>query len=154
MTADCLVCRELRGDVALPGGILLQDAVAVAFHAPPLEERNDQRNYLGHLLVVTRRHIAGLADLDDAEAASVGRFSARLARALTEGAGADWVYSAVIGTGMPHFHLHLLPRYLDTPREVPWHAIDEWEGARRGSAPEIAEFVEVLRSSLGSESAE
>ena len=38
MGAGCLVCRELRGDVALPGGFLLEDAAAAVFHYPPLEE--------------------------------------------------------------------------------------------------------------------
>ena len=35
---DCLVCRELTGDVDVPGGFLWEDEVAVAFHLPPLEE--------------------------------------------------------------------------------------------------------------------
>jgi histidine triad (HIT) family protein len=150
MGAECLVCRELRGDVAVPGGFLWQDEAAVAFHAPPVEEVGNARPYLGHLLVVTRRHVARLGDLTEGESAAVGRTAARLARALTEAGGAEWVYSAVIGTGVPHFHLHLVPRYAGTPREVAWHAVDEWEGARHGGAKEIAELVERLKSSLGS----
>ncbi len=51
MGAECLVCRELRGDVAVPGGFLLEDAATVAFHYPPLEEVGNSRPYLGHLLV-------------------------------------------------------------------------------------------------------
>jgi len=150
MGAGCLVCRELRGDVAVPGGFLWQNEAAVAFHYPPVEEVGNPRPYLGHLLVVTRRHVARLGELTEVESTTVGRMAARLARALTEAGGADWVYSAVIGTGVPHFHLHLLPRYPGTPRDVAWHAIDEWEGGRHGGAREIAEFVERLQTSLGS----
>jgi histidine triad (HIT) family protein len=68
--------------------------------------------------------VARLGELRDDESATVGRMAARLARALTEAGGAEWVYSAVIGMAVPHFHLHLLPRYSGTPRDVPWHLVD------------------------------
>ena len=41
MSGDCLVCRELSGAVAVPGGFLWQDDEAVAFHTPPVEEVGD-----------------------------------------------------------------------------------------------------------------
>jgi histidine triad (HIT) family protein len=144
--ADCLVCRELCGDVAVPGGFLWDDEEAVAFHTPPIEELGNPRPYLGHLLIVTRRHVARLGDLTDDESTAVGRAAARLARALTQAGGAEWVYAGVIGTGVPHFHLHLLPRYPGTPNEVAWHQVDEWDGGPHGGAEEIAALVERLRS--------
>lgn len=146
MGADCLVCKELQGDIAVPGGFIWESEAVVAYHMPPLD-KNDLRPYLGHLQIVARRHVARLGDLTDDESASVGRAAATLARALTDAGGAEWVYSAVIGTGVPHFHLHLLPRYPGTPREVPWHALDSWEGARRGGADDIAELAGRLRLS-------
>ncbi|MDX6572386.1 MAG: hypothetical protein QOC86_1542, partial [Gaiellales bacterium] len=39
MQPDCLVCRELAGDVALPGGLVWEGDLAAAFHVPPLPER-------------------------------------------------------------------------------------------------------------------
>jgi diadenosine tetraphosphate (Ap4A) HIT family hydrolase len=146
--SDCLVCRELGGDVELPGGLVYEDTEVAAFHVPPLPELGRPAPYLGHLLVVTRRHAPSLADLDDDEAAAVGRVTARLARVLTDVAGAERVFSAVVGTGIPHFHQHLLPRYPDTPPDVPWHSVDDWEGAPRGDADSIAELASRLRSGL------
>jgi histidine triad (HIT) family protein len=64
VASDCLVCRELSGDVPIPGGMLVDEQHALAFHAPPLPGRGDP--YLGHLLVVTRRHVTGLAGLSTA----------------------------------------------------------------------------------------
>jgi len=142
---DCLVCRERDGGVELPGGVIWEEDLAAAFHVPPLPERGDP--YLGHLLVVTYRHVAGLGELSGDEAAAVGRGAARMARALVA-AGATWVHSAVAGLDVPHFHQHLLPRYRDTPHAVPWHAVEEWGGARHGGAAEIAELVGRLRASL------
>jgi diadenosine tetraphosphate (Ap4A) HIT family hydrolase len=145
MSRGCLVCDELGGEVGVPGGFLTQDEVVASFHAVPLPERGNPRPYLGHLMVVTRRHVPRLGDLNPQESARVGQVAARLAHALTEVGGAEWVYSAVIGTAVPHFHQHLLPRYPGTPREVPWHSVDEWEGGRRGGAAEIAELAGRLK---------
>lgn len=146
MDPDCLVCRELRGDVAVPGGFLWEEREAVAYHTPPLDEIGNPRPYLGHLQIVTRRHVARLGDLTDEESAAVGRAAARLAQALTRAAGAEWVYAAVIGTGVPHFHLHLVPRYPGTPPDVAWYEVDEWADAPHGGAEEIGRLVERLKS--------
>ena len=134
MAPDCLVCQEIAGDVPVPGGLLWEEALAVAFHVPPLPDRGDP--YLGHLLVVTRRHAPGLADLTEAEGGAVGRGAVKLAAALVA-AGAAQVHSGVAGAHAAHFHLHLLPRYAATPTDVPWHAVDDWPGARHGGANEI-----------------
>jgi histidine triad (HIT) family protein len=152
MDASCLVCRELQGEVILPGGLVSEDELTAAFHAPPLEEIGNPRPYLGHLFVVTRRHVARFGELTDEEAAAVGRAAARLAAALTDAGGADWVYSAVIGTRTPHFHLHLLPRYPETPRDLPWYSTDEWEGARRGGSDEIIQLTGRLKAALAARS--
>ena len=139
---DCLVCQEHRGEVAIPGGPLAVGEFAMAFHIPPID---GGIVYLGHLLVTPVRHVADFAGLEDAEAAAVGvqiqRWSAALKRI-----GAERVYVATVGHGCDHLHVHLLPRWPGTPREVRWHAVDEWEGARRGGFSEASAIVEQLRS--------
>jgi histidine triad (HIT) family protein len=144
--SDCLVCRELTGAYPVPGGLLVADELAAAFHRPPLAD--DPEPLLGHLLVVPRRHAPGWADLDDAEAAAVGVATARAARALVRVVDPERVYSAVIGHGVPHLHVHLFPRYRGTPADVGWMAVDEWDGAPRGSAADIERVAERLRSAL------
>ena len=47
-------------------------------------------------------------------------------------------------------HIHLLPRYHDTPDEVPWQAVNQWDGARRGGVEEIVALTGELRTALGS----
>jgi diadenosine tetraphosphate (Ap4A) HIT family hydrolase len=143
---DCLICREQRGDVELPGGPLWDGKHVVGFHVPPIEE--NPRPYLGHLLLTPRRHVPGLEDLSDEEAATLGIAMARLARAMRKTLDLERVYSAVIGHGVPHLHVHLVPRYGGTPAEVTWVAVDEWEGSPHGDAPEIAELVNRLREKI------
>jgi histidine triad (HIT) family protein len=100
------------------------------------------------LFVEPRRHTPGLADLTDAEARAVGWWSMRASKALREVVGAEHVYAAVIGDGVPHLHVHLKPRYPGTPREFWWDRLDEWPDARRGDLAEIEVLVRDLRASL------
>ncbi len=146
MSADCLVCREIRGEVELPGGPLIEDELVVGFHLPPIEQY--PRQLLGHLMVVPRRHAPGWADLTDAEAAATGVAITRVSRALHGTIDLERVYSAVIGHQVPHLHVHVFPRYAGTPAEVGWMESGEWEGAPHGGAGEIDELVGRLRAAL------
>jgi diadenosine tetraphosphate (Ap4A) HIT family hydrolase len=142
----CLVCRELEGDVEVPGGLLYVDDLVVVMHMPPLPDRPSP--YLGHLQVVPRRHVSGLDGLTDDEAAAIGQAVARVSRALRGRTGVERIYSAVIGQGVDHLHVHLFPRYAGTPQDVPWFAVDDWEGGPHGGAAEIAGVVAELRARL------
>jgi diadenosine tetraphosphate (Ap4A) HIT family hydrolase len=118
----------------------------VAYHCPPW---NEWRAYLGHLLVTPRHHQPNFAALQPAESAAVGLALSRASKALT-GMGATKVYVANVGHGAApdHLHVHLMPRWPDTPVGVAWHSLDEWAGARKGGAEEIAAFVYDLKPHL------
>lgn len=142
MSEECLVCKEVAGDIDLPGGFLWDDGVAVAFHLPPTDA--NERPYLGHCLVVTRRHVDHLADLTADEAASVAAASWAIAAAL-RAEGVERVHVAVIGLGVSHFHQHLYPRYAGVPAGTSWMEVDGLPDAPHGGASEIASLVERLR---------
>ena len=149
----CFVCRKHRDRGSLvPGGPIAEDDLVIVSHiaAPEALERDGTPAYLGHLFVEPLRHVPGLADLSDAEAGRVGLWCARASQALREAAGAEHVYAAVIGDGVPHLHVHLMPRFPGTPREYWWTRVDEWPDARRGGAADIEVFVSELRRYLAS----
>ena len=139
---DCLVCQENSGEVGVPGGFLHSDELTIVFHAPPVRSPDV---YRGHLLVTSRRHAPDYAELRDDEARSVGREIARWSRAL-KGIGAERVYVAAVGHGVPHLHVNLLPRWPGTPDDVPWYSVDDWPGADRISWPIAAALVSRLRA--------
>ena len=143
----CLVCREVDGRVPVPGGAIVETPLAVVFHAPALDEGS--LAYAGHLFVCPRRHAASFADLTDAEARDVGSAIARASAAL-RAAGAARVYVATIGHGVDHLHVHLAPRWPETPDEVRWHEVDEWPGARRVDFDGAAALAAGLRAMLPS----
>jgi len=61
------------------------------------------------------------------------------------------VYTFVIGDGVPHFHMHVVPRYPGAPREYWGVHVDEWPGAPRGGPPEIVALCARLHLYLESE---
>jgi histidine triad (HIT) family protein len=102
--ATCPFCAVLDGDE--PAGVVLDDAVAVAFldHRPVFK---------GHVLVVPRVHVETLTDLP---VDAVGPFFERvqrLAAAVQGGLGADGTFVAmnnVVSQSVPHLHVHVVPR--------------------------------------------
>lgn len=150
-TADCFVCRKhlVRGGL-VPGGPVAEDELVMVSHVGPPEVLGGEGNqaYLGHLFVEPLRHAPGLADLTDPEAQDMGRWCTRASRALRDVAGAEHVYAAVFGDGVPHLHVHLLPRFPGTPREYWGVRVNTWPQARRGKVGEIELLVRELRNYL------
>ena len=102
---DCLFCKIVAGEI--PGSIVHQDDELVAF-----KDINPQAPL--HVLIVPRRHIASLNDLNPDDDALVGSMF-RLAAALAKEHGyADRGYRTVFNTNREagqtvfHIHLHLL----------------------------------------------
>jgi diadenosine tetraphosphate (Ap4A) HIT family hydrolase len=144
---DCIVCRKHAGELPLPGGFLHEDELVLASHVFDLEGAGAP-TYLGHLIVESRRHVPSLADLTAAEAAAVGRLVTACALALREGAGAEHVYSAVMGHNAAHLHVHVFARYPGTPREFWFTRVDEWPEAPTGGPAEISALTDRLRPHL------
>ena len=73
----------------------------------------------GHLLVVPRRHVVGLEDIDEATGEHVWAVGHRMARALRrstlgcEGINVLLCDGEVAFQTVFHFHLHIIPRYRD-----------------------------------------
>lgn len=148
---DCFVCSKHRDrGPLLPGGAIAEDDLALVSHVvtPEVLGRDGTTSYLGHLIVEPLRHAPGLADLTDAEAGRVGLWCTRASRALREVAGAEHVYAAVLGDGVPHLHVHLLPRFPGTPREYWGTQVNQWPQARRGATTDIEALVAELRRHL------
>ncbi|HHM20637.1 MAG TPA: HIT family protein, partial [Bacteroidetes bacterium] len=63
----------------------------------------------GHTLAVPKKEIDYLFDLDDETLAGLMLFSKRVAAALKKTIACKRVGVAVIGTEVPHAHVHLIP---------------------------------------------
>jgi diadenosine tetraphosphate (Ap4A) HIT family hydrolase len=74
----------------------------------------------GWLVLVPRRHVTSLAELTDAEAASLGSWQVRLSRAQHRVLGCQKTYVAQFAEaeGFAHVHFHLVPRQADLASEL------------------------------------
>ena len=63
----------------------------------------------GHTLVVPKREVDYIFDLDDDELAAMQIFAKRLALAIQKAFPCKKVGQAVIGLEVPHAHIHLIP---------------------------------------------
>ncbi len=108
----CLACRIVRGDHRPPGGLLWREGGLV------LHALADPTPLAGWLVLTSERHARAWYDLDAAPLAALGPAAARVMRVQREALGAEHVYALAIGDQLRHFHLHLVPRYADTPQRL------------------------------------
>lgn len=103
--SNCLFCRIAAGDI--PAKIAYQDEDVVAFH-----DINPQAPL--HVLVIPRKHIATINDLQADDAEIVGKLFLVAQQIATEAGYSDDGYRVVMNCGVDagqtvfHIHLHLL----------------------------------------------
>ena len=100
---SCGVCQSL----ASPS--LYEDDLWCVRHAEPA-------GVPGWMLLISKRHVAGVAHFDDREAAAIGPALRHFERVLEQVTGALRIYTAAMGESSPHFHAHMVPRYAAMPR--------------------------------------
>jgi histidine triad (HIT) family protein len=126
------------------GGILYEDDLVSAHHY----YQDEEPAYLGHLLLRTKRHVPGLAELTEDEGQAIGLAVARLSKALKACTGAEKVYAEAYYEVVPHLHLLLTARYPGMPQEFWRWKIGEWPDAPKGGAREVMALCERLRAQL------
>ncbi len=106
----CIFCAIVAREAK--ASIVFEDETVVAFmDLNPVTP--------GHLLVVPRRHAAGLEDLDGATSAHVWSVGHKMARALRrstmrcEGINVFLCDGEVAFQTVFHFHLHVIPRHAE-----------------------------------------
>jgi histidine triad (HIT) family protein len=100
----CVFCEIVAG--ARPAQVVLSDDVVVAF----LDRRPLFR---GHTLVVPRRHVVTLADLESDQVGPFYRRVQAIAAAMPEALDADGTFVAnnnVVSQSVAHLHVHVIPR--------------------------------------------
>jgi histidine triad (HIT) family protein len=114
--SDCVFCGIVAGTI--PSIRVHEDELTLAFM--DIGQVNP-----GHVLVALKAHAENLYAVDDAQAAALGRASARVARAIRD-AFAPQGLSVYQANGKPagqtvfHYHLHLVPRHEGDGMALTW----------------------------------
>lgn len=107
MSDQCVFCQIVRGES--PASFTYQDDTVVAFmDVQPITQ--------GHMLVVPREHAVLMSDINETAAMRTFRVARKLGAVVrqTLGAGGVNLFVAdgeVAFQDVPHFHVHVIPRY-------------------------------------------
>jgi len=138
----CSACRIARGEQRPPGGILWRSG-GLALHALA-----DPTPIAGWLVLTSERHARAWYDLRGEELTALGPAAARAMAAQRDALGAEHVYAFAIGDQLLHFHLHLVPRYADTPQRFRGRGCFEARPEDALPAWRVVAAIEAVRRAL------
>lgn len=107
MSEQCVFCDIVRG--TSPVSLVYQDDTVVAFmDIQPITQ--------GHMLVVPREHAVLMTDINEPAAMRTFKIARRLADVARHTLGASGINLIVMDgeaayQDVPHFHIHVIPRY-------------------------------------------
>ena len=130
---DCVFCRIRDGQI--PSTRVYEDARTIAFM--DINPLND-----GHCLVIPREHAATLFDADEADLQAAVATARRVARAIRDALRADGLNmlqanGAAAFQSVPHFHLHLVPRWAGDGKGFDWPLVPGDRGRIEAAAEKI-----------------
>jgi histidine triad (HIT) family protein len=137
MSADCVFCKIRDGQI--PSVRIYEDDDTLAFmDINPLNA--------GHCLVVTRNHAATLWESEEADLQAAIVTARRVALALRQAVKPDGLNvlqanGAAAFQSVPHFHLHLIPRWNNDGKGFDWTPVP-------GDRTQIVQVGERVREAL------
>ena len=132
---DCIFCKIVTGEI--PSAKVAEDDDTYVFMDINPAAR-------GHALVIPKRHTQDITTIDPSDLAAVTTKAQQIARRAKVAFDADGVNllnccgSAAWQTVF-HFHLHVIPRYLDD------ELVEPWRPGQGGDPDDIAAAAEQLR---------
>src|SRR5262245_41239142 len=138
--SDCVFCKICGGQ--LPSMKIYEDErTLVIMDINPLNP--------GHCLVLTKTHAATLFDSEAPDLAAAMDAAQKVALAIREALRPDGLNllqanGAAAFQSVPHFHLHLIPRWMNDDKGFDWKLVP-------GDRAEITTTGEKIRAALGEE---
>lgn len=114
---DCIFCKIANGEI--PAKTLYEDDMfRIILDLGPATK--------GHALILPKDHYANLFELPDETCGDVMKLAKKMATRMTERLHADGFniiqnnFEAA-GQTVMHYHLHLIPRYVDDGQHILWN---------------------------------
>lgn len=101
---NCIFCKIIKKEI--PANKVYEDNDFFAF-------LDIQPVSIGHILIIPKKHIMWMQEADDKTIAEIFKLSKKLMLAIKKGLECDYVQVSIVGTDVPHFHIHLIPRYFN-----------------------------------------
>lgn len=137
---NCIFCQIRDGGI--PSTRVYEDTLTLAFmDINPLNE--------GHLLVIPKAHAETIYDMSPPDLAAVLTTAKKMADAIrqalhSEGLNLYQANGAAASQVVPHFHLHLIPRWKGDGKSLDWKLI-------KGDPERIRAAAEKIRAQVSPE---
>lgn len=100
----CIFCKISKGEI--PSSKVFEDKNFLVFlDIKPVNH--------GHLLIIPKKHIVWMQEAEDKTISEIYKLAKKMMLTLKKGLKCDYVQLSVVGNEVPHFHIHLIPRYRD-----------------------------------------
>lgn len=120
--SDCIFCKIAKGEI--PSYKVFEDDSFLAFL--DINPRNK-----GHTLVIPKKHFRWVWDYPSID--EYYKVVGKIANAIREALGTEWVVSLVLGEEVQHAHVWLVPRF---------------EGDGHGSSIDIKNIKEISKEDM------
>ncbi len=98
-------------DREIPADIVYEDDICIGFlDISPVKK--------GHVLLVSKSPFTWIQDVPDAELSHIMIVVKKIIEGMKIGISADYVQVGIVGTEVPHFHIHLIPHMLSDQIET------------------------------------
>jgi histidine triad (HIT) family protein len=98
-------------DREIPADIVYEDDICIAFlDISPVKK--------GHVLLCSKKPYPWVQDVPASELADIMTIAQRIISSMRQGISADYVRVSIVGTEIPHFHIHLIPQSFADPVET------------------------------------
>ena len=129
---SCVFCQIVEGKI--PATKVYEDEKILAFlDIKPVQP--------GHLLVIPKKHFSCLVETPDELLSYLFIKSKWLMQVLQKALKADFVVLSVVGIEVPHFHIHLVPRYLNDGLANWWPTQKYPEGKAEQIVQQIKKYL-------------
>lgn len=116
MDNDCIFCKIANGEI--PSSTIYEDDLfRVILDLSPATK--------GHALILPKKHMANIFEMDEEAAEKVFVLASRIAKAMKEALNCDGLNivqnnGEIAGQTVFHFHMHIIPRYNDDGQQINW----------------------------------
>jgi histidine triad (HIT) family protein len=112
----CIFCKIAAGEI--PSKTIYEDGqFRVILDLGPATK--------GHALILPKEHYANIYEIPEETAGLVMKLAKKMAEVMTKKLACDGFNlvqnnGEAAGQTVPHFHMHLIPRYTDDGQEINW----------------------------------
>ena len=117
---NCIFCKIISGEI--PSATVYEDdEFKVILDRFP--------GNIGHTLILPKKHYADIFEIDEETAGKLFKLAVKVAKNMKKVLNLEAMNlvqnnGAMAGQTVPHFHLHLIPRYKDDQVSVTWKQLD------------------------------